>query len=1434
MKRENALSTRPGFLIRILTIVATIIILFPSLASSYNFTFFGGRLGRPGVETGANLDFMYSWDRGSFGGTITWYLDRDQLTQGQCDNACLATLEARVQPELDKWALWLDVSFTKAATPGAADVLIHFNTQTTLFSFPVWNAAAYILETSGNILQRAEIVINPIWGRTQQNMDAFAFGILHEWGHILGLGDLYRWDHGSTCGTFEGEDFVDHGLGEQIPPSGLGKSDNVMETFGLTLDNDDIYGAAWLWGALASQSIVTGKLQTREVGCNANRATNHHGPNTWHYRGTAVGFPTAVVTLFATGVTSARDVGPGDWTPVIFQDRVEFTGTTGNSNFEFEIDSPASETYINGEHLGAVTTNFTATPSTAGRQIFPFPKIFGPQASLPPDNDNFVDRIPTSGPSGQVTGTNVGATKEAGEPNHAGNVGGKSVWWKWTAPLSGLVALDTHGSNFGTLLAVYAGSNIGSLTELVSNDDDGSSNNNSGVVFSAQPGIEYQIVVDGFNGVSGDIALNWVLSPPSNIYDITASAGANGSISPSGVVPVNQGANQTFTMTPAANYHVADVLVDGVSVGAVRTYSFTNVLAPHTISVTFAINTYDITASAGANGSISPSGVVPVNHGANQTFTMTPAANYHVADVLVDGVSVGAVTTYTFTNVLAAHTISVTFAINTYTITTSAGANGNITPSGAVPVNHGANQTYTITPDANYHTLDVLVDGVSVGAVTTYTFTNVTAPHTISVTFFAINQAPSVNAGPNQTVALPANASLNGTVTDDGLPNPPAAVTSTWTKFSGPGVVTFGNASAVDTTASFSQSGIYVLRLTANDGALSVSDDVQITVAAPPIISQSPSSFSFTGQEGGANPVSQTLSIQNSGGEALNWSVGDNATWLSVSPSNGISTGEADSVTVSVNTAGLLPASYNATITVTAPGATNTPQSIPVTLTVTTDDSDNDGLPDNYELAHGLNPNDPLDALFDSDGDSYTNLEEFLGGTDPRDATSLPIRPFVVETSPHDGQGLVTGTQRVPIDSSIAIRIQDQDDGIDPNTIVMTVEGIGVQNRIRTKAVNGAGVTDIWVIYDTTNADTDSDGKPDSYEFAFGQEINARIEVSDTKGIPMNPYAFSFKVETQEAHEQALAAMPTVTTSSDPVTGMTPIEAAQGTPIAGAKILFNPAEPVRPRYGPDNENPPVTVANGVGLPLNLEPPTVFDNPVTLFIPAPGVSDLSLLKIYVFTPERGWQLASGVAGWMVPGSRINHPETSPPTIEIQVNHFTGVQAAEPPSAPPSAPELVFPDNGETGLAPDKLTFGWNQSVDPNGDTITYGLIICEDSTFTGCSPTIVAKVSEKSTGYAALGLVGLIFGIVMIGGGNKGRRKIGLFMVGMMITASLVVSCSDGGGGGGTPPQADPPTAQMTRTISDLKSGTSYHWKVRADDGKGGISESEIRSFTTAF
>src|SRR5262249_36570804 len=140
------------------------------------------------------------------------------------------------------------------------------------------------------------------------------------------------------------------------------------------------------------------------------------------------------------------------------------------------------------------------------------------------------------------------------------------------------------------------------------------------------------------------------------------------------------------------------------------------------------------------------------------------------------------------------------------------------------------------TPGAEIHyTLDgtdpTQSSALYTGAITLTTNTTVKAigtrsdlnPSTIATAVFTIlpgpvNQAPVVNAGPDQTIPLPASAALSGSATDDGLPNPPASLVYAWNKMSGPGTVTFGNPSLPSTTASFSQAGTYILRLTAFDG----------------------------------------------------------------------------------------------------------------------------------------------------------------------------------------------------------------------------------------------------------------------------------------------------------------------------------------------------------------------------------------------------------------------------------------------------------------------------------------------------------------------------------------------------------------------------------------------------------------------------------------
>lgn len=128
----------------------------------------------------------------------------------------------------------------------------------------------------------------------------------------------------------------------------------------------------------------------------------------------------------------------------------------------------------------------------------------GPSA---PANNDFADRISVSGASVSAAGNNTLADKEAGEPNHAQS-GGASVWWSWTAPSNGRVTIGTSGSNFDTLLGVYTGSAVSSLSTVATNDDRRRNVVQSEVRFRADAGVTYQIAVDGFNGATGDITLN--------------------------------------------------------------------------------------------------------------------------------------------------------------------------------------------------------------------------------------------------------------------------------------------------------------------------------------------------------------------------------------------------------------------------------------------------------------------------------------------------------------------------------------------------------------------------------------------------------------------------------------------------------------------------------------------------------------------------------------------------------------------------------------------------------------------------------------------------------------------------------------------------------------------------------------------------------------
>jgi hypothetical protein len=251
------------------------------------------------------------------------------------------------------------------------------------------------------------------------------------------------------------------------------------------------------------------------------------------------------------------------------------------------------------------------------------------------------------------------------------------------------------------------------------------------------------VVVDGvnlgvltsysFTGVDTSHAITAYFSV--TMYTITATVVGNGSISPAGSVPVAHGASQAFSVTPDPGYHLDSLVVDGVNQGPWTAYTFTGVTGPHTITAYLSVNSYTITALADSGGAIAPPGAVGASYGANVTFTITPGLGHHIDSVVVDGVNQGVITTYTFYAVAANHVIRAWFSVDMFTIVATAGANGSITPSGAVGVPYGSDVTFVMHGDRGFDVLDVSVDSVSEGDVTSYTFEDVTEDHTIEVTF---------------------------------------------------------------------------------------------------------------------------------------------------------------------------------------------------------------------------------------------------------------------------------------------------------------------------------------------------------------------------------------------------------------------------------------------------------------------------------------------------------------------------------------------------------------------------------------------------------------------------------------------------------------------------------------------------------------------------
>lgn len=275
---------------------------------------------------------------------------------------------------------------------------------------------------------------------------------------------------------------------------------------------------------LAGESITVvgdNRCASKQSG-EPNHANNAGGKSIW-YRWTAPYSGPATVSLLGSAFDTLLAVYRGstlaslgttivdhndDFDTGILQSQVSFAATAGTT---YRI---AADGYNGGDDAGAGLVVLSINPAL---------------------NDSFAAPRILTGTNGSVWGFNRPATREAGEPLHAGNPGGHSVWFRWTAPASGTVTFDTAGSRFDTLLAAYTGDAIDGLTPLaqgVAPPGTGSSR----IRFDVPAGTDCSVAVDGRDETSGLFSLNWGMSgalgvtrmPDGNIeISFDAAAGEN-------------------------------------------------------------------------------------------------------------------------------------------------------------------------------------------------------------------------------------------------------------------------------------------------------------------------------------------------------------------------------------------------------------------------------------------------------------------------------------------------------------------------------------------------------------------------------------------------------------------------------------------------------------------------------------------------------------------------------------------------------------------------------------------------------------------------------------------------------------------------------------------------------------------------------------------
>ncbi|TVQ93936.1 MAG: T9SS C-terminal target domain-containing protein [Bacteroidetes bacterium] len=275
---------------------------------------------------------------------------------------------------------------------------------------------------------------------------------------------------------------------------------------------------------------------------------------------------------------------------------------------------------------------------------------------------------------------------------------------------------------------------------------------NGEVVINIIPGtFSYAVSKTGFEPLAGSVTLTDDAEQTLEItltylrFDVVLDVNIEGAGDVIGAGEYYYGETVTVEAIPNTGYHFVHWLEEQIIVSTDAEYSF-EVTVDRNLMAVFALNTYTITATSGPNGGINPEGEIEVTHGDDLTFEITPAPGYHIDDVLVNGESAGAVSTYTFENIAEDGTIHAEFAINIYQVTVTSEGNGTVSPDGVIDAPHGSSLTFELTPDEGNFIADILVNGQSVGAQSSYLLANITSNTTFHAVFELEVSVPIIEA----------------------------------------------------------------------------------------------------------------------------------------------------------------------------------------------------------------------------------------------------------------------------------------------------------------------------------------------------------------------------------------------------------------------------------------------------------------------------------------------------------------------------------------------------------------------------------------------------------------------------------------------------------------------------------------------------------------